>query len=216
MALTLSYTPQTTLDAVNQMLLSIGKAPVNTLNFAGINDVNFAQTVLHNVNREVQTKGWWFNREAAFPMNPDVSGNLLPAANVLDIKPSLRDDRYILRYNSASGVNAMALYDLENHTFNIGQYLNGQPLKCNVVWFFQFEQIPQAARAYISRRAGREFQTSAVGSQTLYQFTKEMELEAMTEMQRQEARDGQSNMFATPTRNSRIFNRQPGAYRRSW
>jgi hypothetical protein len=208
MAVTLSYTPQTTLDAVNQMLLSIGKAPVNTLNVPGINDVSFAQTVLHNVNREVQHRGWWFNREPAFPITPDNTGSILIPNTVIDIDTTDRSLNFVERGGK--------LYDLDGHTFNIAPKLTSGSLQCDVVWFFEFETIPQAARAYIARRAGREFQTSSVGSQVLYQFTKELELDAAAEMNRSDLKNGARNMFATPTRNNRIYNRQPGASRRNW
>ena len=59
----LTLTPQTELDAVNAMLLSIGQAPVSTLSVTGLKDVSFAQYILHSVSREVQLKGWEFNTD---------------------------------------------------------------------------------------------------------------------------------------------------------
>lgn len=210
MSITFSANPMTELEAVNLMLLSIGKSPVNTLAVAGINDVSWAITTLYNTVREVQSKGWWFNREPAFPITataqPD--GFILTPATVIDIDTNDRTLPYVERGGK--------LYNLDKQTFNIGLSLNG-PLKCDVTWCFAFETLPQTARAYIGRRAGREFQASAVGSQILYQFTKEMELDAQAELQRSELKNGSDrNMFATPTRNNRISNRQPGAFRRNW
>jgi hypothetical protein len=208
MAVTFSPNPTTELEAVNLMLMSIGKAPVNSLSVPGINDVSFATLTLYNTVRDVQSRGWWFNRETNYPITPDVNGFINIPATVLDFWPSERFRGYVERNGQ--------LYDPENSTFNIGQNLNGNPLLCDVIWCFPYQQLPQAARTYIGRRAGREFQTNSVGSQVLYQFTKESELEAFADLQRRENLAGGSNMFAAPTRNSRIFNRQPGAYRRSW
>lgn len=208
MSITFNPNPTTALEAVNLMLLSIGKSPVNTLSIPGVNDVSQATTVLYTVTRDVQKRGWWFNREPGFPILPDTLGNIQIPNTVIDITP---DDRY-RNYVERNG----KLYDLDNHTFNIGQYLSGQPLKCEVVWCFDFETIPQAARSYIARRAGREFQACVIGSQILYQFTKEMEVDAAAELERSETKNSKTNMFTAPTRNNRITNRQPGASRRNW
>lgn len=211
MSISFSAAPQTELEAVNQMLLSIGKAPVNSLAVAGINDVSWATTTLYNTVREVQSRSWWFNREFAYEITPTAQpdGFILTPDNVIDITPNDRLSNYVER--------AGKLYDLDTHSFNIGTLTYGQPLKCDITWCFPFEELPQVARSYIARRAGRIFQTQAVGSQLIYQFTKELEADAESELQRSELKNGgDRNMFATPTRNNRIFNRQPGAYRRTW
>ena len=209
MAITFNPNPMTELEAVNLMLLSIGKSPVNTLAVAGINDVSWATTILYNTTRAVQQRGWWFNREPCFPILADSNGNINIPNTVIDLDTTDRTLNYVERNGR--------LYDLDGHTFNIALKLNGSPLNCDVTWCFPYEQIPQVARSFIARRAGREFQTSAVGAQILYQFTKELEAEAEADLQRSELKNGTArNMFATPTRNNRIFNRQPGAYRRTW
>jgi len=205
MPITFSANPTTELEAVNMMLLSIGKAPVNTLATSGINDVSWATTTLYNVCRDVQHTGWWFNREAEFPITANGSNQILRPASVLDFAPSDRT----LPLNERQGM----LYDVKNHTFDlsVGNWLQGGVLKCDVKWCFSFEDTPMAARMYIAMRAARQFQTSAIGSQILYQFTKEMELEARAELERSELKNSGTNMFSAPTRNGRIFNRQPNA-----
>jgi Tail tubular protein len=211
MSITFNPDPMTELEAVNMMLLSIGKAPVSTLAIAGINDVSFATTTLYNTVREVQARSWWFNREFCFPITPTAqpNGYVLIPDSVIDITTTDRNLNYIERNGK--------LYDLDTHTFNIGALTLQQPVKCDITWCFPFEQVPHVARSYIARRAGRTFQTQAVGSQLMYQFTKELEADAESELQRSELKNGgDRNMFATATRNNRIFNRQPGAYRRNW
>ena len=70
MSIPVNLSPMTELEAVNAMLLSIGQAPVNTLEVAGIKDVSFARLMLHNTNRQVQSRGWWFNRELGYELTP--------------------------------------------------------------------------------------------------------------------------------------------------
>lgn len=209
MAITFNADPMTELEAVNTMLLSIGKAPVNTLTIAGINDVSFAQQTLYTVCREVQSRKWWFNREPHFLILPTAqpNGQILIPDSCIDITTSDRTKHWVER-------NGM-LYDLDKHTFNIGQYFPAG-VHCDLVWCFPFEQIPQVARSFIARRAGRQFQAGAVGSQVIYQFTKEMELDAAAELERAETKNSKTNMFTANTQNNKIVNRQPGAYRRPW
>ena len=56
----------TELDAINQMLVSIGQAPVNTITSTGILDVETAKLSLDTVLREVLTRGWSFNADFDF------------------------------------------------------------------------------------------------------------------------------------------------------
>jgi hypothetical protein len=203
MPINFSADPTTELEAVNMMLLSIGKAPVNTIATSAINDVSWATTTLYNVVRDVQHTAWWFNRETEFPITLDANGYANRPTSVLDLKPNDRSLPLVERQSK--------LYDLGNHTFDLRARVPAGVLKVDVTWCFPYEDLPMAARMYIAMRAARQFQTSAVGSQVIYQFTKEMELEARAELERSELRNSATNMFNTTTRNSRIYNRQPGA-----
>jgi len=191
----LTFTPQSTLDAVNQMLMSIGQAPINTLEVPGISDVSFARLMLHNTSREVQSKGWSFNTEKEFPLSPNMAGEIELPSNALSVDPSDPDAPYIERNRK--------LYDLKNHTFNIGK-----EVKVDVRWFFEFEELPQSARAYIAHMAGRIFQASLVGAQVLYQFTKEREIECLVQLEREELKKKDSNIFKANTRANRIYHRR--------
>jgi hypothetical protein len=61
------------------------------------------------------------------------------------------------------------------------------------VWHLAYDELPHSARQYIGRRAGREFQIGAVGSDLLYKFTREMEDEALAELMREHLRATKSN-----------------------
>lgn len=186
----------TELDAVNVMLTSIGQAPVNTLTVPGIKDVSFAQLTLHNTSRNVQTRGWWFNRESDFPISVDAaSGHMLFPANALACDPMDRSRDLVER--------GRRFYDKDRHT---DDFSGEQPLKCDLTVFLVFEDLPQAARNYIATRAARLFQANNVGSQILYAFTKEEEQLAMVEMQRAEHRATQTNMLRRP--HAGILNRR--------
>lgn len=199
-AFTPTYVPQTELDAVNQMLMSIGQAPVNTLAVTGIKDVNIARLVLHNTLREVLTRGYDFNTDHEYVLTQDVNGKVAIPSNAIKIDPTRKDKDFVERVDAADSVRRF--YDRKNHTFVINE-----DVKVDVVWLFPFEHLPQAARAYIAHKAGRVFQASAVGSRILYEYTKERELETQAELERSHHQTADQNFFAHDTVASLIFHR---------
>lgn len=82
------------------------------------------------------------------------------------------------------------------HTFT---FPADTPVECDLKLFLAFEDIPQAARNYITLKAARIFQANVVGSQILWQFDATHESEAMAEMLRADLRGQDTNMFTTPT-----------------
>jgi hypothetical protein len=200
MAITpLLYAPQSELDAVNQMLLSIGQSAVNTLAVTGLKDVSFARLMLHNTSRECQSKGYWFNTDTEYPLLADVNGKVDFPATALTCDPCDRNDDFVERYDGVY----RRFWDRREHTFVISK-----EVKVDVTWFFPFEQIPQVARAYIAHKAGRVFQASAVGSTILYNYTKEREIETLAELERAELASADTNLFLGPDRSNNIFHRR--------
>lgn len=61
----MATSPTTVLEAVNTMLSSIGEAPVNSL-ASGFEDAELAESIINNVNREVQSKGFVFNTDLEY------------------------------------------------------------------------------------------------------------------------------------------------------
>ena len=64
------------LPAVNEILASIGQAPVSTLEQTNP-DVAIAYDTLTNVSREVQSEGWIFNTEEYYEIAIDSTTCLL-------------------------------------------------------------------------------------------------------------------------------------------
>ena len=88
-------TKMTELEAVNVMLTTIGEAPVNTLTGNQVTDVTIAQQVLNEVNREVQSQGWYFNTENGVTLTPDNNKHILPPADTARIDS--RDYNIVIR-----------------------------------------------------------------------------------------------------------------------
>ena len=72
------------LPAINQILASVGQAPVTTLDQTNP-DVAIAYDTLIQVSREIQSEGWTFNTEQDYPFTPDSNNEILIPSNVLQI-----------------------------------------------------------------------------------------------------------------------------------
>ena len=70
------------LPAVNQILASVGQAPVTTLDQTNP-DVAIAYNTLLQVSREIQAEGWTFNTEIAVPFTPDGTTEEVDVARIM-------------------------------------------------------------------------------------------------------------------------------------
>jgi hypothetical protein len=145
----------------------------------------------------VQSTGWWYNTDDAWPLVPDINGHIAVPPNALQVVPADGEKDIVERANK--------LYNRSDRTAVFPQ---GTKVEANIKWFFPYEELPQVARNYIERRAGRIFQTNIVASQLLYQFTKELEMEAFVEMERNQLRVDKPNWFSTGASTNKIFNRR--------
>ena len=71
------------LPAVNEILASVGQAPVTTLDQTNP-DVAIAYDTLLNVSREVQAEGWTFNQEFEYKITTDANKEYEIPANIFD------------------------------------------------------------------------------------------------------------------------------------
>lgn len=152
----------TPLQAVNQMLVGIGQAPVVSLDIANP-EIATAISIIDSVNREVQGEGWHFNTEINFPFTPDLSGEIVIPNNVLQISDNKTSN--VQQYQTV--LRNGKLYDKISHSFI---FPTTSPISCDVIWFLDFEDLPQVFQDYIAQRAARVFAGSAVGSKEMFQF----------------------------------------------
>jgi hypothetical protein len=192
-----TLTPTTELDAVNQMLGTIGEAPVNSLLGVTSLDTAIAINVLAEMSRDVQGKGHHFNTEKAMKLTPDAfSGEIVVPVNTVDVD-SVGDDASV-----DVALRGRRLYDRKNHTFRFTR-----PLTVDMVVLLPFDELPESARRYIAVRACRVFQKRQVGSTTLANFTAEDERDALMAFRRSLGRNGDHNIFNSPD-TQRMLRRQ--------
>jgi hypothetical protein len=152
----------TKLQAINQMLSGIGQAPVVSLDISNP-EIALAESILDAVNREVQGEGWHFNTEVNYPFTADINGQIAVPTNVLQ----LSDNKYSNTQKYQTVLRDGKLYDKIGHTFT---FTPGNTIKCDVVWFFSYEDLPQVFKDYITQRATRVFAGRALGSQEMVTF----------------------------------------------
>jgi hypothetical protein len=157
----------TQLQAINQMLTGIGQAPVVSLDIANP-EIATALSILDSVNREVQGEGWNFNTEINYPFTPDIDGTITIPENVLQISDNKNSN--VQEYQTV--LRNGKLYDKIAHTYI---FPTANPILCDVVWLFDFEDLPQVFQDYITQRAARVFAGSVVGSKEMFQFNQQDE-----------------------------------------
>lgn len=180
----MSLQKTTELDAVNIMLGTIGESPINSIEAAsGVSDAIIARQILSEVSIQVQEEGWHFNVETNFVLTP-----AYPSKEIFVPDNCIEVDAEDTRVDVA--IRGNRLYDRINHT-----YAFNQDIKCNVVLLLPFEELPQAARHYVTIRAARVFQQRVVGSQLLGSFTEKDEMRARMALRRYESKTADYNIL---------------------
>lgn len=136
-----------TLEAVNQLLSSIGEAPVSSLEDDKTPDVSAAQEKLAFVSRDVQARGFDWNTDYDYVL----------AVGTGD-KVAVPEDALLIEFtrlpNEPDPVQrGRFFWDRANHTFEFEEELTAM----KIVWLLDFEEMPQPASSYVLARAKREF-----------------------------------------------------------
>jgi hypothetical protein len=175
------------LDAINIMLGTIGESPINSLDAAtGVVDAVTARAILSEVSVQVQEEGWHFNTEYEFILTPSLdTKEIYVPANTIEVDASEYD-----RNNIDVAIRGNRLYDRKNKTFQFQQ-----DIKADLTILLEFNELPQAARHYITVRAARVFQQRVIGSDTLGSFSEKDEARALRSMRRYESKTADYNIL---------------------
>jgi hypothetical protein len=181
-----TYAASTELDAVNQILSSVGQAPVTTLDLQNP-EVSIVLNTLREVNRQVQSEGWIFNTERHYELTPDSTTNQITyPSNMLQIdtnQPKHKADYDVVRRNGK-------LYDRENHTYTFTK-----SIYADVVWFFDFTDVPPAFQVYITARAARMCAVKMIGDREVQALLQEQELMTRSAAIEYDCNQGDYSMF---------------------
>lgn len=185
------------LDAVNEMLGSIGQAGVSSLDASTFGDAAIARGFLRTVTRYVQLYGFAFNTDRNYVLTPDTGKFLWLPDGVLRIDPEDKSLNIVGRKEPNSGKRAF--WDRSNTTWAFDA-----PVSTRVTWAFEFEDLPESAKNYISVAASRRFQERMIGSAELDGFQSEDESRAWSLL----VRDDRGNRHTNAFRQSKDLARQ--------
>jgi len=142
-------TPLTELDALNEILNSIGEDGITTLEDVSENvDATTAKRFLESVSREIQQEGWDFNTYPTMVLQPST------------INGKIRWDSSWLRTGGTTYRNRGGfVYDVTNNTdiFSTAITLS------NVVQCIPFDELPDVFRKYVTARASLGFASRFLG-----------------------------------------------------
>ena len=175
----------TELECINIMLAAIGEAPVNSLTGTVPVDVRIAQSTLTEVNKQVQSEGWSFNTEIDVTLTRNASNNVVLGTDVLRVDAQTHDHPSIDPIQ-----RGLKLYDRKNNTF-----VFDEDLKCTVVYFRSFDELPEQARSYMTIKAARIFVDRLIGDQGLRTYTQEDEIRARSVLMETDLSNADHNML---------------------
>tara|TARA_R110002012_G_scaffold111499_3_gene256511 strand:+ start:1891 stop:2541 length:651 start_codon:yes stop_codon:yes gene_type:complete len=152
------------MSAINRLLSTIGVAPVSSLATLSLT-TELAQTAIDNVSRDLQSTPWGFNTERDVEFTAESDGSLkLDGATYaglyissFDIEEPTSLDPII---KTTGGIQK--IWDRKSKSFT--PFGASATVKATVTYYLQWEDLPEAVKAYIAARAAREFQLQMVGN----------------------------------------------------
>ena len=185
----------TELECINIMLAAIGEAPINSLTGTLPVDARIAQSTLSEVNKSVQSEGWSFNTEIDVKLTRDNIGHVHLSTNIL------RVDANIHQHPTIDPIQrGLKLYDRQNNKYEFDE-----DLICTVVYFRNFDEIPEPARHYINIQAARKFVDRLVSDQALRTYTQQDEQRARAILMETDLANGDHNLLRGDPSLTNIF-----------
>lgn len=192
----------TKLEAVNEMLLSIGESPVQSLS-SGLGDAAVAESILDRTNRRIQLKGWHVNTDRAVTLSKNASNQFTLPVDTLKVDTvNPQSGRQENTPRRSSHINAVMrrsaddtkwlMYDADN---NSETWTNETELTVDIVKFKDFADLTPALQEYVWTAAAHRFQKGMMGSKVLFEFTREDVLDAETQAVQEDAENEDLNIL---------------------
>ena len=176
----------TRLEAINTMLTFIGESPVNSLESStGVGDLPVSEQVLDEIDREVQSQGWHFNTQFDLEHSPDANKEIILSHSV--VKADVKEGQYT---NMDITLRGQKLFNRSKNTFEFSD-----DLKLTIVSILPWDDIPEAARRYVTLRSARVLQDRQVGSKELAEIGIREELVALAALRQYDADGADYSIF---------------------
>lgn len=171
------------LDAVNEMLSSIGEGAVNSLENLTDADAINARSILQRVNRQFQSRGWSFNSQEGYTFNADATTHKILWNNDILYVEGNNNEKLIKR--------GLYMFDMASSTYKFNNSITA-----DVIMLVSFDDMPEQARAYIVAKSCTEFATRFVGDTALTSVLIKREQEAWQYFHEYEMDNNDYNMLA--------------------
>lgn len=192
----------TKLEAVNEMLLSIGESPVQTLT-SGLGDASIAESVLERTSRQVQLKGWHCNTDRGLALAKNADNQFALGVDTLKVDTvNAVSGRQTNRPTGSAFINAgmrrsaddtkWLMYDNDNLT---EVWSSETELSVDRVFLLDFAKLTPALQVYVWTQAAHRFQKSLMGSRVLFEFTATDVLDAETQAVQEDSENEDLNII---------------------
>jgi len=184
----------TELSAVNSILGAIGQSPVTQLNDTNTGslistnpEISFIYNILNECNVDIQSEGWHFNTEHHVTFTPDPNTKHIAVPST------------VLRLDVTNGWQGKTLdtirkdgklWDKVNHTFEFDN-----DLSCDVVYIYEFENIPPVFRRYVVYKASARAATQLIANPQLVELLSTQEAFARASCIEYETQQGNHSML---------------------
>lgn len=190
------------LEAVNDMLWSIGEAPVLGLT-AGLGDAAVAEGILDRVSRKVQLQGWHCNTRRSKELTLNADNQFALGVDVLKVDTvSHRSGRKTNTPKPSAHINAAMrraaddskwlMYDVDNDSET---WTTPTTLTVDEVVYLDFDELTPALQHYVWALAARRFQTGGLGSAVLDKVTSRDVEEALLQAVQEDAENEDLNII---------------------
>ncbi len=184
----------TELSAVNSILGAIGQSPITQLkdtttgSLISTNpEISFIYNILTECNIDIQSEGWSFNSEEHVAFTPDPTTNYITVpTNILSLDVTNGWQSKTIDTIRKDG----KLWDKVNHTFEF----TGD-ISCDVVYLYEFENIPPVFRRYVIYKASARAATQLIANPQLVQLLSQQEAFARAACIEYECNQGNHSML---------------------
>ncbi len=201
------------LPAVNEILASVGQAPVTTLDQTNP-DVAIAYDTLLRVSREIQAEGWSFNTEYNYKTTTDENREFVIPNNMLqvDLSTSTTSSNRVATVNSNKDVVRRdgKLYDKnKDKEWTLLTDEAGGTIYLDIVWLFDWIDLPVPIQDYIVSRAATLVSSRIVGDPKQYEILQQKEGFNRSTALEYECNQGDYTFFGHPTGQNYYNSYQP-------
>jgi hypothetical protein len=192
----------TKLEAVNELLFTIGERPVNSLS-SGLAEASQAEDILDRVSRQIQMKGWHCNTLFNYQLTPNASNQFALPDNTLKVdtvNPQYRRSNstpspssYInVSMRRAADDTKWIMWDNDNGAETITDVTS---MTVELVQLLEFANLTPALQIYVWTAAAHRYQQGTVGSAALDSFSVEDVQNAMADAVNEDFENSDANII---------------------